>query len=194
MGNYKSVIILSSFIFHAFVSLSFAQNAKEIAALKAQSFDQLLLKQEEYKEAAMKIWNYAELGYQESESSQLLQSLLKDNGFSVESGVAGIPTSFVASYGEGEPVIAILAEFDALPGFSQSTNSEREIVEGKEAGHACGHHLFGVGSAAAGIEIKDLIAKQLLKGTVKVIGTPAEEGGAGKVYLVREGVFEDPLS
>lgn len=189
MSYIRKLAILLSCVF-CFSSLGMAQKTNGAVDLKEKSFKQLLLKQQEYKEVALKIWDVAELGYQEFESSQILQSMLAENGFAIESGLAGIPTSFVASYGEGEPVMAILAEFDALPGFSQTDDPKRKFIEGKEAGHACGHHLFGVGSAAAGIEIKELIEKNQIQGTIKIIGTPAEEGGAGKAYMVREGVFD----
>ena len=109
---------------------------------------------EAYRAAAMQIWDWAELGYQETQSSLLLQGLLQDHGFKVESGVAGMPTAFVASYGSGEPVIGILAEFDALPGVSQEAVPYRKKREdGVTAGHACGHHLFGTGGVAAAIEV-----------------------------------------
>jgi aminobenzoyl-glutamate utilization protein B len=88
-------------------------------------------------------------------------------------------------------VIAILAEFDALPGLSQKAIPEKSSIPGKTAGHGCGHHLFGTASAAAGIEIKKLIEQKKLKGTIRVYGTPAEEGGSGKVYMVRDGLFND---
>jgi aminobenzoyl-glutamate utilization protein B len=116
---------------------------------------------------------------------------LQENGFSVEAGVAEIPTAFVASYGTGKPVIGILAEYDALPGLSQEAIPEKKPRPGKDAGHACGHHLFGTGSVAAGIEIKKLIEQKKINGTIKVFGTPAEEGGSGKVYMVRAGLFND---
>lgn len=145
---------------------------------------------DEYKNAALQIWDYAEMGYKEVKSSALLQKTLQDNGFTVQAGVAGIPTAFVATYGSGKPVIGILAEYDALPGLSQTTDPEKKSA-GKDAGHACGHHLFGVASVAAGIEIKKLIEEKKLTGTIKVFGCPAEEGGSGKVYLVREGLFND---
>lgn len=144
-----------------------------------------------YIDMAQQIWDWAEVGYQETRSSALLQSQLKDSGFSIETGVADIPTSFVASYGSGEPVIAILAEYDALPGVSQQAIPERKAVDGGEAGHACGHHLFGVGSVAAAIAARDWLAESGAKGTVRLYGTPAEEGGSGKVYMVREGLFDD---
>ena len=146
---------------------------------------------ERFRKIAMDIWNFAEVGYKEEQSSALLARTLKENGFNVQSGVAGIPTAFVATFGTGEPVIGILAEFDALPGLSQDATPERRPIIGKDAGHGCGHHLFGTASVAAGIELKKLIAAKKLNGTVKVLGTPAEEGGSGKVYMVREGLFDD---
>lgn len=147
--------------------------------------------QETYKDVAHKIWEYAEVGYQEEKSSALLKAQLEAAGFSIESGVAGIPTSFVATYGSGSPTIGILAEYDALPGISQDNVPERKVrVEGG-AGHACGHHLFGTASVAAAIAVKDWLSKSKKSGTIKLFGTPAEEGGAGKVYMVRAGLFDD---
>jgi aminobenzoyl-glutamate utilization protein B len=143
------------------------------------------------KKTALQIWEYAEVGYKEVKSAALHIQHLKDAGFTVETGVAGIPTAFVATYGSGSPAIGILAEYDALPGINQSTSPERDPIAGKNAGHACGHHLFGTASVSAGIAIKDLIAAGKLKGTVKVFGTPAEEGGSGKVFLVRAGLFNN---
>ncbi len=158
--------------------------------------DQLILESIEanrarYGQLALTIWDHAEVGYQETESSALLQSTLSDAGFEIQSGVANIPTAFVASYGEGEPVIGILAEFDALPGITQAASPTREALEHKRAGHACGHHLFGAGSTAAAIAVKEWMAKNKIKGTIRLYGTPAEEGGSGKVYMVRAGLFED---
>ncbi|MEK6478688.1 amidohydrolase [Catalinimonas sp. 4WD22] len=147
--------------------------------------------QDTYRELALDIWNYAELGYQENKSAQALQDELKKAGFIIESGVADIPTAFVASYGSGEPVIGILGEYDALPGLSQAAVPEREILVEGAAGHACGHHLFGVASAASAIAMKEWLASNRKSGTVKFFGTPAEEGGSGKVYMVRAGLFDD---
>ncbi|GAB3274501.1 amidohydrolase [Parahaliea aestuarii] len=145
----------------------------------------------QYASLADTIWDKAEVGYQETESSALLQNTLKAEGFSITTGVANIPTAFVASYGKGGPVIGLLAEFDALPGISQSASPEREEVEGKHAGHACGHHLFGAGSTAAAVAIKRWLETNDIPGTVRLYGTPAEEGGSGKVYMVRAGLFDD---
>ncbi len=148
-------------------------------------------KSSHYNEIAGKIWNYAEVGYQEYKSAGLLQEELRKEGFSVEAGVAGIPTAFVATYGSGKPVISILAEYDALPGLSQAAVPYRSPVEGQIAGHACGHHLFGTASVAAGIAVKNWLKKTGKPGTLRIVGSPAEEGGSGKVYLVREGIFSD---
>lgn len=148
-------------------------------------------KEEVYGEAAKTIWNYAEVGYQEEKSSALLVEMLSKEGFKIQKGVAGIPTAFVATYGEGQPVIGILGEYDALPGLSQDAWPSRKALKEGAAGHACGHHLFGVGSAAAAIAVKNWMVATRQKGTIKVFGTPAEEGGSGKVYMVRAGLFND---
>jgi aminobenzoyl-glutamate utilization protein B len=102
-----------------------------------------------------------------------------------------MPTAFVATYGSGKPVIGILAEFDALPGLSQDSSSSKTPIANKNNGHGCGHNLFGTGSVASGIAIKRLMEEGKIKGTIKVFGCPAEEGGDGKVYMVREGLFND---
>jgi aminobenzoyl-glutamate utilization protein B len=146
---------------------------------------------EKYADIALQIWDYAELGYQEFKSSALLQQTLQDAGFTIRNGVAGMPTAFVAEGGSGSPVIGILGEYDALPGISQTASPTREPRAGVTAGHACGHHLFGTASAAAAIAIKDWLAESGNPGTIRFYGTPAEEGGAGKVYLVRDGFFDD---
>jgi aminobenzoyl-glutamate utilization protein B len=140
---------------------------------------------------AQTIWDLAEVGYQEARSSALLQEDARSAGFTVEAGVAGMPTAFVASWGRGEPVVAILAEFDALPGINQDRIPRRSPIDGKSAGHACGHHLFGAGSAAAAIAVKNWLEDAGHVGTIRLYGTPAEEGGAGKVYMVKAGLFDD---
>ncbi len=144
-----------------------------------------------YATVAQEIWELAEVGYMEHESSEMLQGMLRDAGFEVAGGVAGIPTAFVASWGGGGPVIGIMAEFDALPGINQSRSPERDPIPGKIAGHACGHHLFGTGSVAAALAVKDWLERTGAPGTVRLYGTPAEEGGAGKVYMVRAGLMND---
>src|SRR5260221_735766 len=123
------------------------------------------------------------------QSSALLQQTLKDAGFQIEAGVAGMPTAFVATYGSGKPMIGILGEYDALPGVAQEASTELKPIAGQKAGHACGHHLFGTASAAAAIAVKEWLIATKKTGTIKFFGTPAEEGGSGKVYLVRDGFF-----
>jgi len=140
---------------------------------------------------AQDLWNWAEVGYQEEQSSARLQKELRAAGFTVRAGVAGMPTAFVAEYGSGKPVIAILAEMDALPGVAQAAVPERSPLRGRISGHACGHHLFGTGSVSAGIAIRQWLSTNRRSGTIRVYGTPAEEGGAGKAYMVREGLFGD---
>jgi aminobenzoyl-glutamate utilization protein B len=142
-------------------------------------------------EVARSIWEFAEVGYQETKSSALLQQELTQAGFEVEAGVAGIPTAFVATAGSGKPVIGILAEYDALPGINQDAVPERKPIAGKQSGHACGHHLFGTASVSAAIALADWLKSSKTPGTIRVYGTPAEEGGSGKVYMVREGLFND---
>ena len=144
-----------------------------------------------WKQVSKQIWGFAELGYHETKSSALLQEQLKAAGFSVESGVADEPTAFIASYGEGKPVIAILGEFDALPGLSQQPVPERAPVTAGASGHGCGHNLLGSGAALAAVSVKQYMQANQVKGTLRYYGTPAEEGGSGKVYMVRAGVFKD---
>src|SRR5215467_71772 len=143
-------------------------------------------------EVALKIWSKPEVSYQETQTSALLQDELKKAGFKIETGVAGIPTAFVARAGTSDgPAIAILAEIDALPGMSQAAVPERKPIPDQIAGHACGHHLFGSGSVAAAIAVKSWLQETGMKGQIRVYGTPAEEGGGGKVYMVRAGLFKD---
>ena len=143
-------------------------------------------------EVALKIWAAPELGYQETKTTALLQDELRAAGFAIEAGVAGMPTAFVARAGTGDgPVIAILAEMDALPGMSQEAVPDRTPIAGQIAGHACGHHLFGTGAVAAAVAIKSWLESSGTKGQIRVYGTPAEEGGGGKVYMVRAGLFKD---
>ncbi|MEO5682911.1 MAG: amidohydrolase [Chitinophagaceae bacterium] len=168
-----------------------AQKKDALVALKEKALTDLQAQYDKYKSIAYAIWTYAEVGYKETKSTTLLQNTLQESGFTIESGVAGMPTAFVATYGNGKPVIGVLAEFDALPGLSQDTVAERKPFPEKIAGHACGHHLFGTASVAAAIEMKKMMEQGKLTGTIKLFGCPAEEGGSGKVYMVREGLFND---
>ena len=143
-----------------------------------------------YTEVAKEIWDYAELGFLEDKSTAALQGLLAQEGFKIDKGVAGMPTAFVATYGSGKPVIGILAEFDALPGLSQQAQPTKSPVAEGGSGHGCGHNLFGTASSASAIALKTWLAQSKRPGTVKLYGTPAEEGGAAKVYMARAGLLE----
>ena len=158
---------------------------------KAEVLAHVDLTKSAYDDIAMKLWNWAEIGFRETQSSALLQEQLKREGFTVESGVAGMPTAFVATYGSGSPVIGVLAEYDALPGVSQDAVPEKKERPGVAAGHACGHHLFGAGSVQTAVVVKQWMKATGQKGTLRVYGCPAEEGGSGKVYMVRAGLFAD---
>jgi aminobenzoyl-glutamate utilization protein B len=137
------------------------------------------------------VWRFAETALREKRSSALLADYAERQGFRVERGVAGLPTAFVATYGEGRPVIGILGEYDALPGISQKASAVKEALEPGAAGHGCGHNLFGAASLGAAVAVKELIAAGTLKGTVRFYGTPAEESVGGKLYMARAGLFGD---
>ena len=137
------------------------------------------------------IWETPELGFHETKSSAALQQELRANGFDVQSGVAGMPTAFTASFGNGKPVIAILGEFDALPGLSQKDVAVQSPVVAGAPGHGCGHNLLGSASALAAVAIKEEMQARALKGTIRYYGTPAEEGGGGKIYMIYAGLFRD---
>src|SRR5215467_7457912 len=145
----------------------------------------------QWQEVSKQIWDFAELGYHEAKSSGLLQKQLQEAGFKVQAGLANEPTAFIASYGEGKPVIAILGEFDALPGLSQRTVATRDPVKPDAPGHGCGHNLLGAGSAMATVALRQYMEAHHVAGTLRYYGTPAEEGGSGKVYMVRDGAFKD---
>lgn len=144
-------------------------------------------------EVGQQLWAQPELGYLETRSSALLQDELRKAGFRIEAGVAGMPTAFVARYGKrgNGPVIALLAEMDALPGMSQAALPTRSPIAGQDAGQACGHNLFGAAVVGAAQAVAQWLTASGHDGEVRVYGTPAEEGGSGKVYMTRAGLFND---
>ena len=144
-----------------------------------------------YDKLQKQIWSAPELGFLEVKSSTALQNHLSENGFTVENGVAGIPTAFVATFGSGSPVIGILAEFDALSGLSQDTVPYEKVLIPGGNGHGCGHQLLGTASVAGAVAIQKWLQATGSKGTLKVFGTPAEEGGGGKVFFAQEGYFKN---
>ncbi len=160
-----------------------ADKTKLIAALDAKAAH--------YGDLSRKIWEYSEVGYKETKSAAAHIAELKAAGFEIQEGVAGMPTAFVASWGAGKPVIGIMAEYDALPGLSQFDTPEKKArVEG-DPGHGCGHNLLGTASVAAAIQAKDELLARKLPGTIRLYGTPAEEGGGGKIYVARAGLVKD---
>jgi aminobenzoyl-glutamate utilization protein B len=161
-----------------------APDHKEIIALVNQHSEQ-------YQKVSKQIWDFAELGYHEQKSSGLLQDQLKAAGFTVTTPMPDEPTAFVASFGSGSPVIGILGEFDALPGLSQASVPDRSALVDGAPGHGCGHNLLGSAAALAATALKDYMVANHVKGTLRFYGTPAEEGGSGKVYMLRAGLFKD---
>ncbi len=167
-----------------------------VAPLHAQDERAAILKQmdaqaQKYGALSRKIWEEPEVGYKEHKSAALLKAELRAAGFTLQENVADIPTAFVASYGSGQPIIGIIGEYDALPGLSQADGAEKKALVTGAPGHGCGHNLFGVASAFAAITVKNYLVEKKLSGTIRFYGSPAEEGGSGKVYMSRAGVFND---
>ena len=182
MKNFLLSILMISTSFVA------AQNIKKI---KKEIQASLETQKEQLIQTSDAIWEAAETSLVEYKSSKQLMDYARENGFTVEEGVAGIPTAFTATFGEGKPVIGILGEFDANAGISQKRQPTREArIEGA-AGHGCGHNIFGTASLGAAVAIKEQIEKGNLKGTVVFYGTPAEETIFAKVWMVREGLFDN---
>ncbi len=144
-----------------------------------------------FHEAADKIWGFAEMRYQEHQSARLQMELLEREGFVIEEALGNIPTAFKATFGSGHPVIGILGEFDALPGLSQQADvTQPAPITPGAPGHGCGHHLLGTGCMQAAVAMKDYLLEHPMAGTVVYFGCPAEEGGAGKAFMVREHCFD----
>jgi aminobenzoyl-glutamate utilization protein B len=167
-----------------------AQNAGANVALKKLAVQAVEAQSAQLIGLSDQVWRFAETALKETQSSKVLADHAEKEGFRVTRGVAGLPTAFVAEFGQGSPVIGIMGEYDALPGLSQKAQPTRAALEEGAAGHGCGHNLFGAASLGAAIAIKRLIADGALKGTIKFFGTPAEERYGGKVYMAREGVFK----
>jgi len=188
MRNINLLKIYSFLLLIIFPQLSISQNIKEIkksiiASVENQKNDMI--------KTSDLIWEAAETSLQEFKSSAYLIDYARKNGFDVKTGVADIETAFTASYGSGRPIIGILGEFDANAGISQKRQPTREARVPGGAGHGCGHNLFGTASLAAAVAIKEQIQKGDLKGTVVFFGTPAEETIFAKVWMAREGLFDD---
>ena len=144
-----------------------------------------------YGDVSRKIWEFAELGYKEEKSAALLKSELRAAGFTLAENVAGIPTAFTAAWGSGKPVLGIMGEYDALPGLSQNDVPDRKPIVNGAPGHGCGHNLLGAASLFAAVALKDWMIENKIPGTLRFFGTPAEEGGGAKLYMIRAGAFRD---
>ena len=173
------------------VGSTFIVNSQSANKLKKELLNSIEQKSSELTALSDKIWEAAEVAFREEKSAEYLIKYAEENGLKVEKGLAGMPTAFTATYGEGKPVIGIIGEFDALPGLSQTTDSFRNELTKGGAGHGCGHNLFGTASLGAAVAIKELIEKGEITGTVKFFGTPAEEKFFGKLWMIRDGVFDD---
>lgn len=160
-----------------------AEKAAAIAAVDAHAGELIGLSDQ--------IWAFAEIALRERKSAQLLADFAESLGFRVERGIAGMPTAFVASFGEGRPILGVMGEYDALPGLSQRATASKEPLAEGAPGHGCGHNLFGAASLGAALAVKEQIAAGKLKGTVRFYGTPAEEDVGGKTFMARDGVFAD---
>ncbi|HWL24204.1 MAG TPA: M20 family metallopeptidase [Ureibacillus sp.] len=148
--------------------------------------------EQEMIDLADRIWDIPETRFKEFESVKILTTYFEKVGFEVETGIGGIKTAFVAKYGNEGPVIGILGEYDALPGLSQKAGSDvREALVDGGNGHGCGHNLLGTAGVGAVVLLKEKIDKGEIKGRIHYYGCPAEEGGSGKTFMVREGVFND---
>lgn len=142
-------------------------------------------------EMTLTLWDYSEIALRETRSADYLADLLEEDGFRVDRGVAGMPTAFVAEWGDGEPVIGILAEYDALPGIGNAPVPEKAPREDDHPhGQGCGHNIFGAASVGSAMALKRTMEREGLDGTIKLFGTPAEETVVGKVYMARDGVFD----
>jgi len=186
----KSLLYIACLVFCVILFLGFAVSER-FSGEKEEAFKWIDRNASMITGLSDSIWEYAELPMEEYKSSHLLADALEGQGFSVRRGVAGMPTAFVASYGSGEPVLGFLAEYDALPGLSQKGVPYQEPKIEGEPGHGCGHNLLGAGGTAAAMAVKHVMEKFNLKGTVRLYGCPNEENDIGKVFMAKEGLFND---
>jgi aminobenzoyl-glutamate utilization protein B len=166
--------------------------AVDLESSRAAALDRATELESETARLSNELWDLSEIALRETASAELLAATLEQAGFDVERGVAGMPTAFVASWGKGRPIIGVLAEYDALPGVGNAAVPERAAREdGVTSGQGCGHNLFGAASVVGAIAIKDAMENEKIPGTVRLYGTPAEETVIGKVYMARDGLFDD---
>ena len=173
------------------IAINFFSHAQNVKIIKKEIQQSIEKQKTNLIKTSDAIWEFAETSLLEFQSSKVLMDYARENGFDVKPGVAGIKTAFTASYGQGRPIIGILGEFDANAGISQKRQPTRESRIPGAAGHGCGHNLFGTASLGAAVAIKEQIEKGNIKGTVIFFGTPAEETIFAKVWMVREGLFDN---
>ncbi len=171
--------------------VSFGQKKPKINTNKKAVIASIDARNDQLTDLSDRIWAFEEIAFEEVKSSKALADFAESQGFKVTRGVADIPTAFTAEFGSGKPVIAILGEFDALPGLSQKAIPTKEPLNEGSAGHGCGHNLFGVASLGAATAIKELMEQRKFGGTIRFYGTPAEEKFFGKLWMIREGLFDD---
>ena len=187
---FKSLLLILSTV-AVFCTLSAQQKPVKISESKNAVLVSIEKHSQELINLSDSVWSFAETALKENKSAKILANYAEKNGFSVQRGVAEMPSAFIAEYGSGKPVIAILGEFDALPGLSQKAQTTREALVENAPGQGCGHNMFGAASLGAALAIKELIEEGKIKGTVRFYGTPAEEDIGGKVYMARAGLFKD---
>jgi aminobenzoyl-glutamate utilization protein B len=194
MAAIRFQIVSPLFVAACWIAYASAASSEALAlpAAKQAALDAAASLDGEMNAIATALWEYAETGLEEHRSAALLADTLEGEGFRVERGVAGMPTAFVAEWGRGHPIVGVLAEYDALPGLGNAPVSSKEPrIDGHPHGHGCGHNVFGAGSVGAAIALKRAAESQGLKGTIRLYGTPAEETLVGKVYMARDGLFDD---
>lgn len=147
--------------------------------------------QSQFIEMSDQIWSTPELAFKEFKSSRLQAEFLEKEGFTITWDIGDLNTAFVAEWGQGKPILGFIGEYDALPGLSQKAQSSKEPIEKDAPGHGCGHNLLGTGAVASAVAVQKWLETHDLTGTVRYYGCPAEEKGSGKVYMARDGVFDD---
>ncbi len=187
----RRFLVLSGLVLIMLTQTMMGTISSEFEELKSYVLEKIEARMDQMIKVSDALWDYAEIALLEHQSSKLLADIAESEGFKVERGVADLETAFVAIYGSGKPVIGILAEYDALPGLSQENITFKKAIIENGGGHGCGHNLFGAGSLGAALVLKELILEGKLTGTIKLYGCPAEEDVGGKLYMAREGLFDD---
>src|SRR6266536_1680431 len=178
----------ASMVSHPAVQAQVADSAARLVWIDGRA----AAKREAYTSISDQVWEFAELRFREVKAAAAQVAALEAEGFTVTSDIAGMPTAFVAEAGGGGPIIGFLGEFDALAGLSQEAGvAEPRAINAGAPGQGCGHNLLGAGSMLAAVLVKEYLEEYGLSGTVRYYGCPGEEGGSGKTYMARDGIFDD---